>query len=124
MDPKPIASAETRQQAAASISVALDFLRGEAEAAGLLQVADRIRRASVTAKEQAELRAAVDLPEACEAIGRLPDEYRSALVYKKVYQRSYEQIASDCGISLTMAKHRVARGFQLVRASLQAKPDR
>lgn len=121
MNTKPVGSGETREEAAASISAALDFLNEEAEAAGLSRVARLIRRASWKAKHDAEpSRSAADLRDACRAIVRLPEEYRSALVYRKVYRWSCQQIADGCGISPAAAKHRVARGFQLVRASLRA----
>lgn len=117
---------ESREQAARSISAALEFLRQEAEAAGLDEVSDLIQRASAKAKasaasgsgKQARVEA-MDLPDACRAIGRLPDEYRTALIMKKVYRHSVQEIASDCSVSVATARDRIIKGFQLVRTSLR-----
>jgi DNA-directed RNA polymerase specialized sigma24 family protein len=118
---------ETPEQAAKSISAALDFLKGEAEAAGLSEVGNLIQQASAKAKEctkpmssEAPTVHAMDLPHSCKAIVGLPAEYRQALILKKVYRRSYEEIAGDCNVSVATAKNRVMKGFQLVRASLRA----
>ena len=120
MNTKSAASGETREEAAVSISAALDFLNEEAEAAGLSQVARLIGRASRRAKADAgPSLAALSLPGACRAIVGLPEEYRCPLIYRKVYRCSYEQIANDCGISPATAKQRVVRGFQLLRVSLR-----
>ncbi|MEX2126097.1 MAG: sigma factor-like helix-turn-helix DNA-binding protein [Woeseia sp.] len=117
---------ETPEQAAESISAALDFLQAEAEAAGLSEVGELIQRAATKAKErsgpispQTPAAQAMDLPGACKAIVGLPDEYRKALVFRKVYGRSYEEIAGDCNVSVATAKDRVMKGFQLVRTSLR-----
>jgi DNA-directed RNA polymerase specialized sigma24 family protein len=127
MEAKPIAVKETPEQAAESISAALDFLQGEAEAAGLSEVGELIQQASTKAKEcrkpissDAPTGPAMDLPDACKAIVGLPAEYRKALILKKVYRRSYEEIAGDCNVSVATAKDRVMKGFRLVRASLRA----
>jgi DNA-directed RNA polymerase specialized sigma24 family protein len=64
----------------------------------------------------------IALPDACRAIVGLPAEYRKALILKKVYRRSYEEIAGDCNVSVATAKDRVMKGFQLVRASLRTNP--
>lgn len=120
MNSRPAGSRENCKEAAESISAALDFLRSEAEAAGLPQVAESIRRAAIQAYDAShEGRPALALADACRAIVRLPRDYRSALVYRKVYRRSCAQIADGCGISQTDARLRVSRGFQLVRDALQ-----
>lgn len=119
---------ETAEQAAESISAALDFLHAEAEAAGLSEVSDLIRQASMKARERGPARSsksaignAMKLPDACRAIVGLPSQYRKALVLRKVYRCSYEEIAGDCNVSVATAKHRVMKGFQLVRDSLRTK---
>jgi DNA-directed RNA polymerase specialized sigma24 family protein len=120
---------ETPEQAAESISAALDFLQGEAEAAGLPEVGQLIRHASTKAKERRTRQSsegptgdAMDLLGACKAIVGLPAEYREALILKKVYRRSYEEIAGDCNVSVATAKDRVMKGFQMVRTSLRTNP--
>ena len=120
---------ETPERAAESISAALDFLCGEADAAGLSEVSELIQQASTKARErsvplslQASPTPAAKLEELCRAIVGLPDECRKALVFKKVYRRSYEEIASDCSVSIDTAKAQVIEGFQLLRASLRANP--
>lgn len=120
---------ETPERAAESISAALEFLRAEADAAGLSDVSELIQRASTKAKERSELLSLQDWPahaakleELCRAIVGLPDDCRKALVFKKVYRRSYEEIASDCSVSVDTAKARVIEGFQLLRVSLRANP--
>jgi len=127
MEAKPIVVKETPEQAAESISAALDFLQGEAETAGLSDVGELIRQASAKAKKRRTSQPsegptgdAMDLLGACKAIVGLPTEYREALILKKVYRRSYEEIAGDCNVSVAAAKDRVMKGFQLVRASLRA----
>lgn len=127
MKRKTAASEETPEQAAEAIAAALDFLQAEAEAAGLSESAALIRQASARAREHrgATLSTApavrgVNLPDACYAIAGLPAEYRQALVFRKVYRRSYEQIAEDCSVSVATAKDRVIKGFKLVRISLHA----
>jgi DNA-directed RNA polymerase specialized sigma24 family protein len=126
MEARPSTAKETPEQAAESISAALDFLQGEAEAAGLSEVGDLIRQASRKAKERgkpissdAPTVRTMDLPDACKAIVGLPAEYRKALILKKVYRRSYEEIAGDCNVSVATAKDRVMKGFQMVRTSLR-----
>lgn len=47
---------ETPEQTADAISSALDFLRGESDAVGMLDVSELIRRARVKAREHLELR--------------------------------------------------------------------
>lgn len=129
MKADPIVFKETPEQAAESISAALDFLGAEAESSGLTDVSELIRRASAKAKERsaqmssiASTEYATDLLEVCKAIVALPAEYRNALVFKKVYRRSYAEIADDCRVSVDIAKARVLKGFQLVRGSLYANP--
>lgn len=129
MKSRPTADEETPEQAAGSIGAALDFLRAEAQAAGLSGVADLIQRASVEAKEKSATGSTaasdgrrLELVEACKAIVGLPDEYREALIFRKVYRRSYEEIARDCGVSVDIAKERVMRGFQLVRRATTTRP--
>ena len=51
MKSKPTVVNETPEQAADAISNALDFLCGESDAIGMLDVSDLIRRALVKAKE-------------------------------------------------------------------------
>ena len=126
MEGKTVAAEETPEQAAESISVALDFLQGEAEAVGLTEVGELIREASARAKEhgapissRASAGDATELLEVCKALVGLPAEYRKALIFKKVYGRSYEEIADECSVSVDTAKARVMKGFQLVRASLR-----
>ena len=126
MEARTRTAKESPEQAAESISAALDFLQGEAEAAGLFEVGDLIQQASAKARKgsrplspEAPGGHAVGLPDACRAIVELPAEYRKALILKKVYRRSYEEIAGNCNVSVTTAKDRVMKGFQLVRASLR-----
>ena len=69
-------------------------------------------------------RASADIVAVCKAIVDLPPEYRDALVFKKVYGRSYEQIADDLNVSVDTAKARVMKGFELARALLPPQPDR
>ncbi len=117
---------ETPEQAAEAIAAALDFLQAEAEAAGLPESAALVRQAAALARERAAtfstapVAHGVNLPDVCHAIAGLPVEYRQALVFRKVYRRSYEQIAEDCSVSVAAAKERVIKGFQLVRISLHA----
>ena len=120
---------ETPERAAESISAALDFLRGEAEAVGLSEVSDLIQQASTKAREcttplppKALPMHATALEELCRAIVGLPDECRQALVFRKVYRRSYEEIANDCSVSVDTAKAQVIKGFQLVRLSRPPLP--
>ena len=131
MNAKPVVVEETPEQAAESISAALDFLQGEAEAAGLSEVGELIREASARAKahgvpapSQPSAEHAIDLVDVCRAIVALPAECRQAFVSKKVYGLSYEEIASECGVPVDTAKARVMTGFRLVRASLRANSDR
>jgi hypothetical protein len=126
MDARSSTVKETPKQAAESISTALDFLHAEAEAAGLFEVGDLIRQASTKARErsrsmstEAPTGPAMDLPAACKAIVGLPAEYRKALILKKVYRRSYQEIAGECNVSVATVKERVMKGFQLVRTSLR-----
>lgn len=55
MKPKPVAIEETPEQVAESIGVALDFLLGEAKAAGLTEIGELLRFISAKAKERAAL---------------------------------------------------------------------
>lgn len=57
----------------------------------------------------------------CVAIGRLPARYREAFVLRKVYQYSYDEIATHCGISRDAVKKHVKEGFKLVQAYLDEK---
>ncbi len=129
METKTIVVEETPERAAESISAALDFLYGEAEAAGLAEVGDLIQQASTKARErgaqlapEASSARAMELEDVCRAIVGLPDECRKALVFKKVYRHSYEEIANDCSVSVDTAKAQVIKGFKLVRALLRANP--
>ncbi len=129
MEAKTIVDEETPERAAESISAALDFLRGEAEAAGLSEVSDLIQQASTKARERsspppskARPARATELEDLCRAIVGLPDDYRKALVFKKVYRRSYEEIANDCSVSIDTAKAQVIKGFQLLRLSRTPLP--
>ncbi len=124
METRTVVVEETPERAAASISAALDFLRVEADAAGLAEVGDLIQQASEKARKhsaplspEAQPASAATLEDVCRAIVGLPDEYRTALVFRKVYRRSYEEIAVDCSVSVDIAKARVMEGFQLLRAS-------
>lgn len=110
---------ETREEAAASISEALDFLGQEADAAGLAEAAELIRLASRKTLDEPDR---LVLADACRAIAGLPEEYRNALVYRKVYRRSYQQIAGDFSVPIAVAKDRVMQAFQLVRGALPAGP--
>lgn len=125
MDARTITVDETPERAAESISAALDFLQKEAEAAGMSEVAELIQQASAKATKRSEPTPsdttnnhAMDLPGACMAIVALPSEYRKALIFKKVYRHSYEEIANHCNVSVATAKERVIKAFQLLRASL------
>ena len=109
---------ETPEKVAESIAAALDYLRGEADTAGMSDVGDLIRQAAVRARECGAPPTAAGLEDLCRAIAGLPAEYRKALVFRKVYRRSCAQIASDCGVSVETAKERVIGGFRLLRASL------
>lgn len=131
MKAKTVTVEETPAQAAESISVALDFLKGEAEAVGLTEVGELIQQASARAREhgtpvssQASAATATELLGVCKAIVGLPAEYRKPLVFKKVYGRSYEEIADECSVSVDTAKAQVMKGFELVRESLRANPPR
>jgi DNA-directed RNA polymerase specialized sigma24 family protein len=117
-DTGTIGTQETPEQAAESIAAALDFLHGEADTAGLSDVGDLIRQAAVRARERGTPLSGAGLEDLCRAIAGLPDEYRTALVLRKIYRRSCAQIASDCGVSVETAKMRVIGGFRLLRASL------
>ena len=129
METRSIVGEETPESAARSISAALDFLRVEADAAGLPdEVGDLIQRASAKARElsaplshEAPPASAATLEDVCLAIVGLPDECRKALVFRKVYRRSYEEIAIDCSVPVDIAKARVIEGFQLLRASLTVR---
>ena len=125
MEAKTIVVEETPERTAESISDALDFLRAEAKAVGLSEVGDLIQQASTKARERsaplplnASPARAAGLEDVCRAIVGLPDECRKALVFKKVYRRSCEEIASDCSVSADSAKAQVMQGFRLLRASL------
>jgi DNA-directed RNA polymerase specialized sigma24 family protein len=110
---------ETPEQTAESLAEALDFLGGEADAAGLDDVGRLIRRASRRARERSGL-LATHFYTLCRKIDRLPKDCRAALVLRKVYRRSCAEIAADCGISVNTARARVAQGFRLL---LAASPD-
>lgn len=129
MKAEPRIAEESPEQAVASIAAALDFLEGEAKAAGLAELGTLIGQASDRAKQHAletpsgiAARRSADILPICKAIVGLPSDYRDALVLKKVYGRSYEQIAEDLDVSLDTAKSRVMRGFELVRALLPPNP--
>ncbi len=51
MEPNTLGVEETPEQAVEAISDALDFLRGEADAVGLSEVSDLLRRASAISRE-------------------------------------------------------------------------
>ncbi len=109
---------ETPEKAAESIAAALDFLRGEADTAGLSDVGDLIQRASVRARERCAPLSAAEFENLCLAIAGLPEECRKALVFRKVYRRSCAQIASHCSVSVETARTRVIDGFRMLRATL------
>ena len=67
---------------------------------------------------QASTARAAELEEVCRAIIGLPDECRKSLVFKKVYRRSCEEIASDCNVPVDTARAQVIKGFKLLQASL------
>jgi DNA-directed RNA polymerase specialized sigma24 family protein len=115
-----VAVEETPEKAATSIAEALDFLRGEANAAGLAELGDLIGQASATARkgEALSTRTAGDLVGLCRAIDGLPDDCRKALVFKKVYRYSCEEIARSCGVPLGTARARVIEGFRRVQTAL------
>ena len=121
---KPFSDEETPEQAAETISDALDFLQGEATTAGLTEVSELIGQASAKARgESASSSAsgghAAALASVCEAVVALPAEYRNALIFRKVYRHSYAEIAARYSVSVDTAKARVMKGFQLVRGSLR-----
>ena len=132
MDADPRTVEESPEEAVASIAAALDFLEREAKTAGLAELGDLIRQASSRAKQHAlEMPAgtvarapAADSVTVCKAIVGLPREYRDARVFKKVYGRTYEQIAEDLHVSVETAKARVMKGFELARALLPRNPER
>lgn len=113
---RDIAGEETTEHAAESIAEALQYLRREADAAGLRDVGARIERASRRAWKRSAP-PAMQLETLCRAIMHLPNECRIPLVLRKVYRRSCEEIAGDCGISVAAAKARIIEGFRLVRSS-------
>lgn len=121
VEPETDVADETPEKAAESIASALDFLRGEADAAGLNDVGGLIGQASARAREQGALLGMAGLEDLCRAIAALPDDYRRALVFRKVYRRSCDQIAGDCGVSVETARMRVVEGFRLLRASSPAR---
>lgn len=118
METETVVVGETPEKAAESIAAALDFLRGEADTAGLSDVGDLIQQASARAKERCAPLSAAELEALCRAIARLPDECRNALVFRKVYRRSCAQIASLCSVSVETARARVIDGFRMLRATL------
>lgn len=111
---------EMPERAAESIAEALDFLRGEANAAGLSEVGDLIGRASAKAREggASPAHTAAELAGLCRAIDGLPDDCRKALVFRKVYRYSCEEIAKNCGVPVGTARAQVLEGFRRVRAAL------
>ncbi|MEX2495095.1 MAG: sigma factor-like helix-turn-helix DNA-binding protein [Woeseia sp.] len=118
METETVVVDETPEKAAESIAAALDFLRDEADTAGLSDVGDLIQRASARARERCAPLSAADFEDLCQAIARLPDECRDALVFRKVYRRSCAQIASHCSVSVETARTRVIDGFRMLRAAL------
>jgi DNA-directed RNA polymerase specialized sigma24 family protein len=118
METETVIVEETPEKAAESIAAALDFLRGEADTAGLSDVGELIQQASARARERCPSLPAAELEDLCLAIAGLPDECRKALVFRKVYRRSCTQIASDCSVSVETARTRVIDGFRILRATL------
>lgn len=136
METEIVIGNETPQQAAEGISAALDFLRREAEAAGMSEVGELIGRAWRKARERSACRTPIDAPglksavppvgrnvrfdpeleHLCAAIAALPVDCRAAFVLKKVYQLSYPEIAKYCGSSINAAKSNVMKSFKLVQA--------
>ena len=130
MSAKRRVAEEAPERAVISIAAALDFLQGEAKAAGLAELGKLIGQASAKAKQHAleappgtAARNSADIGAGCKAIVGLPREDREALVLKKVYGRSYGQSAEDLDVSLDTVKSRVLKGFELVRRLLPANPD-
>jgi DNA-directed RNA polymerase specialized sigma24 family protein len=115
-----IAVEETPERAAESIAEALDFLRGEANAAGLSDLGDLIERASARARDgrAAPAYSAAGLVGVCRAIDGLPADCRKALVFRKVYRYTCEEIARTCGVPVVTARAQVMEGFRRVRAAL------
>lgn len=54
-----------------------------------------------------------------DAIGGLPEHYRSAVVLRDVERRPYVEVADVLGVNLNTAKTRVARGRALAAARLR-----
>jgi RNA polymerase sigma-70 factor (ECF subfamily) len=60
-----------------------------------------------------EVRAAVE-----EALQRVPEPYRTALILRDLEEMSYEEIAEVLGISLGTVKSRITRGRDALRKKL------
>lgn len=84
--------------------------------APLAVVADR-PAATPDPADQAALR--TELDRAQDALGRLPDTTRTALVLRDVADLSYEEVADVLGLSLTAARSRIHRGRRLLLADLE-----
>ncbi|WP_156762645.1 RNA polymerase sigma factor [Woeseia oceani] len=118
MESDTVVVEETPAEAAESIATALEFLRREADSAGLGDVGDLIQQASAKARDHGASQSAAELEIVCRALARLPADCRRALVFKKVYRRSCGQIARDCNVSEATAKTRLIDGFRALRATL------
>lgn len=54
-----------------------------------------------------------------ELLGKIPDEYRTAVILRYQEELSYQEIAEVLGISLSLAKVRVHRGIEKLRTIFQ-----
>lgn len=54
-----------------------------------------------------------------ELLGKIPDEYRTAVILRYQEDLSYQEIAEVLGISLSLAKVRVHRGIEKLRTIFQ-----
>lgn len=88
---------------------AIALLRRRRPTASLDDVGDAARISSIIAT-----RTALD-----DAIGRLPEMYRVAVVRRDVERRPYVEVAEVLGINVNTAKTRVARGRALAAAHLR-----
>src|SRR5262249_21135000 len=56
-----------------------------------------------------------------EAIDRLPEELRSAIVLHFLGHRSHEEVASALGISKSTVSYRIGKGIESIRSSLKRR---
>ncbi|MGA1840540.1 MAG: RNA polymerase sigma factor [bacterium] len=54
-----------------------------------------------------------------ELLGKIPDEYRTAVILRYQEELSYQEIAEVLGVSLSLAKVRVHRGIEKLRTIFQ-----